>query len=112
MNAAKPTTTNQPAAGKSAPATSQTQQPNTAANGAASTPEETKAQKFKRLGAQRMTKARTAVRLVGQVFSSNYEWTPEQASKVITDLKSWVAEVEKKSSVKPQDAPAEEGYSL
>ena len=71
---------------------------------------ETKAQKFVRLAEMRTTKAINAVRGIGRLASSNYEYTPEQAQKICEALKQEVIELNERFTKK--EAPKTEGFKL
>lgn len=58
-------------------------------------PGETKEQRFKRLGDKRVNAALIKIRLIGNLASSNYEFSAEQAKKVTDALHGAVNEVEK-----------------
>ena len=57
---------------------------------------ESKADRFKRLAEPRVDSTVKKIKLIGNLTSSNYEYTPEQADKILSTLKSAVDEVEKK----------------
>lgn len=71
---------------------------------------ETKAQAFVRLANPRVSKALSQIELIGNLTSSNYEYTSEQADKIVSAL---TAEVEalKAKFAKPE-AAAKSGFSL
>lgn len=71
---------------------------------------ESKADKFVRLAEQRTTKAINAVRGIGRLASSNYEYTPEQAQRICEALKAEVVELHERFSKK--EAPKAEGFKL
>ncbi len=58
--------------------------------------EETKAQRFQRLATKRTQTALKKVRLLGNLTSSSYDYTPEQAAKIISALRAAVGAVESK----------------
>lgn len=63
----------------------------TPAKKAAAKTEETKAQKFSRLGSMRATKAINAMRALQKLANTNnYEYTPEQVAKIVDALKTEV----------------------
>lgn len=53
---------------------------------------ETKAQRFIRLGSIRMSKALSSVRVIGNLASSNYDYTPDQVAKMQTAINNAVKE--------------------
>ena len=57
---------------------------------------ETKEQRFQRLATQRTQAALQKIRLLGNLTSSSYAYTPEQAAKVIGALRAAVETVEAK----------------
>jgi len=57
-------------------------------------PGETKEQRFQRLATKRTQAALQKVRLLGNLTSSSYAYTPEQAAKVIGALRAAVDAVE------------------
>lgn len=60
-------------------------------------PAETKAAKFTRLAQRRMTDALKRIARVGNLASkSNYEYTPEQADKMVSALGDAIADVSRK----------------
>ena len=63
---------------------------------AAGGPEESKADKFKRLAQSRVNNAIAKIGLVGNLSSSNYEYDVQQVEKILGGLKLAVDEVEKK----------------
>lgn len=58
-------------------------------------PAETKAEKFKRLGTARLNKALAQLTGLQKLCTPAYEWTPEQAEKIVVALKGAVNGVEK-----------------
>lgn len=59
---------------------------------------ESKAEKFERLVKKRVNKAVKAIGYVGNCFAPTYQYTPEQAEKVVGALTNAVANVEAKAS--------------
>ena len=59
-------------------------------------PAESKADKFKRLAEPRVGSTVKKIKLIGNLTSSSYEYTPEQAERILSTLKAAVDEVEKK----------------
>ena len=57
---------------------------------------ETKEEKFKRLAEKRVNVALDKLRLIGNLASSQYSFSPEQIERIITTLQSAVAEIEEK----------------
>lgn len=58
--------------------------------------DETKAQRFVRLGKQRVAKALKQIESIGKLTGANYEHTPEQAEKIVTALEAAVKGVKNK----------------
>ena len=58
-------------------------------------PGETKEQRFKRLGDKRVNAALIKIRLIGNLASSNYEFTPEQVKKISDTLHGAINDVDK-----------------
>lgn len=58
-------------------------------------PGESKEQKFKRLADKRVNAALEKIRLIGNLASSHYEFTPQQVKKISDSLHGAVNEVEK-----------------
>tara|TARA_B100000315_G_C14498285_1_gene551091 strand:+ start:800 stop:1042 length:243 start_codon:yes stop_codon:yes gene_type:complete len=58
--------------------------------------EETKEQKFKRLAEARVNNALQKIRLIGNLASPVYSYTPEDIEKIIVALNAGIAEVEEK----------------
>ena len=54
---------------------------------------ESKADKFKRLAAKRVTNAISKVELITNLAGSSYEYTPEQVEKILTALQGSVDKV-------------------
>jgi len=59
-------------------------------------PGETKEQRFQRLATKRTQAALQKIRLLGNLTSSSYGYTPDQASKIIGALRAAVETVEAK----------------
>jgi hypothetical protein len=59
-------------------------------------PEETKADRFKRLAEPRVESTIKKIEIIGNLSSGNYEYSAEQVEKILTTLRSAVDEVEKK----------------
>jgi hypothetical protein len=59
-------------------------------------PEESKADRFKRLAEFRVNNAVAKIGLIGNLASTNYEFTAEQVEKILAMLKHSVEDVEKK----------------
>lgn len=57
---------------------------------------ETREEKFKRLAEKRVNVALDKLRLVGNLASPQYAFSPEQIERIVTALQSAVAEVEEK----------------
>ena len=57
---------------------------------------ETKEQKFKRLAEARVNNALQKIRLIGNLASPVYSYTPEEIEKIIVALNAGIAEVEEK----------------
>lgn len=77
----------------------------------ATAPEETKADKFKRLAESRVSKALSAIATIGGLASkTNYEYTPEQVEKIIGALNAEVTVLANRFA-KPE-AVAKGGFSL
>ena len=74
--------------------------------------QETKEQKFARLAIKRTQAALGKIRLIGNLASSSYHYSPEQAAKIIASLRQSVDILEGKfNKVKGQGAQ-EERFSL
>lgn len=58
--------------------------------------EESKADKFKRLATGRVNNALAKIELIGNLASSNYDFTFEQSDRILTSLKEAVETLEKK----------------
>ena len=58
--------------------------------------EETKSQRFQRLATKRTQAALKKIRLLGNLTSSSYDYTPEQAAKIVSALRAAVGAVEGK----------------
>ncbi len=59
-------------------------------------PNESKADKFKRLAESRVNNAITKISLIGNLSANSYEYGADQVEKIIGGLKLAVDEVEKK----------------
>ncbi len=70
-------------------------------------PGETKEQRFQRLATKRTQAALQKIRLLGNLTSSSYGYTPEQASKIVAALRMAVDAVEAKFN-RVRGAPAAE----
>ena len=57
---------------------------------------ETKEQRFQRLATKRTQAALQKIKLLGNLTSSSYAYTPEQAAKILTALRAAVDAVEAK----------------
>jgi len=57
---------------------------------------ESREDKFKRLAEKRVNVALDKIRLIGNLASPQYAFTPEQIERIITALQSSVADVEEK----------------
>ena len=67
---------------------------------------ETKEQRFQRLATKRTQAALQKIRLLGNLTTSSYAYTPEQAAKVIAALRAAVGTVEAKfNKVRGTGAP-------
>ena len=67
---------------------------------------ETKEQRFQRLATKRTQAALQKIRLLGNLTSSSYSYTPEQAAKVMSALRAAVDAVEAKfNRVRGSGAP-------
>ncbi len=58
--------------------------------------EESKEERFKRLAEPRVNRALEKIRLIGNLATSKYVFTPEQSKKIIVALQGAVNEVEQK----------------
>lgn len=63
-----------------------------------------KRERFLALVEPRMGLALTRIRIVGQLFSPNYEWTEAEAEKIVATLEEAVANVKAKSLRKSKDS--------
>lgn len=69
-------------------------------------PGETKEQRFQRLATKRTQAALQKIRLLGNLTSSSYGYTPEQAASIINALRAAVSTVEAKfNKVRGTQAP-------
>lgn len=76
----------------------------------AAIPGESKADKFKRIAAKRTSKALDAIASIGGLSAkNNYEYTPEQVSKIIGALTAEVAKLNDKFNGKVEIAT---GFTL
>jgi len=67
--------------------------------------EESKSDKFKRLANSRTSKALDAIASIGGLAAkNNYEYTPEQVSKIVTALTAEIAKVSDKFAGKVEAA--------
>ena len=62
----------------------------------AGSPEESKADRFKRLAEPRVGSTVKKIKIIGNLASNNYEFSAEQVEKILTTLRTAVDEVEKK----------------
>lgn len=69
-------------------------------------PNETKAEKFVRLGVPRVTRAIKAIGAIGNLGGSGYESTAEQQEKIIAALRAEVDKVEKRLAGNTSSGPA------
>ncbi len=58
--------------------------------------QESKADRFKRLSEPRVANAIKKIEIIGNLAGSNYEFTAEQVTGIVTSLKAAVDEVEQK----------------
>jgi hypothetical protein len=63
-----------------------------------------KRERFLALAESRMGFALTRIRIVGQLFSPNYEWTESEAQKMIETLEEAVTNVKLKANKKSRDS--------
>lgn len=63
---------------------------------------ETAADRFRRMARQRMPRVLSGINTVAKLGGRGYEFTPEQAKKIVTDLRAAVSKVE--DALKPRDA--------
>ena len=73
---------------------------------------ETKEQRFQRLATKRTQAALQKVRLLGNLTSSSYSYTPEQAAKIIGALRAAVGAVEAKLNRVRNTRAAETSFTL
>ena len=73
---------------------------------------ETKEQKFQRLATKRTQAALQKIRLITNLTSSSYAYTPEQAAKIVGTLRAAVDAVEAKFNRIRGSRPAETIFSL
>ncbi len=57
---------------------------------------ESKKEKWGRLMEKRLPKAQDSIRILGNLTSSNYEWSPETAEKVVRWLRDEIDQLEDK----------------
>jgi len=74
--------------------------------------QETKEQKFVRLATKRTQAALGKIRLLSNLTSSSYRYTPEQAAKIVGSLRQAVTEVENKFNRVRGAGGAEQSFSL
>ena len=74
--------------------------------------EETKEQRFQRLATKRTQAALQKIRLISNLTSSSYAYTPEQAAKIIGVLRAAVDAVEAKFNRVRGSQGAETAFSL
>lgn len=67
-------------------------------------PQETKAQKFSRLATARVNTALAKIRLIANLSGPGYEYTPEQVSKIESNLNDTVSETMGRFSRKEKSA--------
>ena len=75
-------------------------------------PGETKEQRFQRLATKRTQAALQKIRLISNLTSSSYAYTPEQAAKVLGALRAAVDTVEAKFNRVRGTQRAETSFSL
>jgi len=73
---------------------------------------ETKEQKFQRLATKRTQAALQKIRLLSNLTSSSYAYTPEQAAKIIGSLRAAVDAVEARFNRVRGSKGAETSFSL
>ena len=73
---------------------------------------ETKEQKFQRLATKRTQAALQKIRLITNLTSSSYAYTPEQAAKIIGSLRAAVDAVEAKFNRVRGSQRADTSFSL
>ena len=73
---------------------------------------ETKEQRFQRLATKRTQAALQKIRLITNLTSSSYAYTPEQAAKIVGALRAAVETVEAKFNRVRGSQPAETSFSL
>ncbi len=62
----------------------------------AGSPEESKADKFKRLAQSRVNNAISKIDLIGNLSSSSYEFTADQVERILYSVRAAVDDVDKK----------------
>lgn len=66
-------------------------------------PNETKAEKFKRIATYRLTQTRERIRLLGNCANQyNYEYSPEQVAKIVTILRKDIDALEAMFTTTPE----------
>jgi len=73
---------------------------------------ETNEQRFQRLATKRTQAALQKIRLIGNLTSSNYDYTPEQAAKITSALRAAVSAVEAKFNRARGTGVAETSFAL
>ena len=73
---------------------------------------ETKQQRFQRLATKRAQAALTKIRLLGNLASSSYDYTPEQVAKIINALRTAVSTVEAKFNRVRNTRTSEASFTL
>ena len=73
---------------------------------------ESKGDKFVRLGTKRVQTALSKIGLIGNLASSSYQYTDEQAERIVAQLRKSVDEVEAKFKRTRQAGGGEESFSL
>jgi len=74
--------------------------------------QETKEQKFVRLATKRTQAALGKIKLIGNLASSSYRYTPEQAAKIISSLRQAVDGLEGQFNKVRGAGRAEQSFSL
>lgn len=74
--------------------------------------QETKEQKFMRLATKRTQAALGKIKPIGNLTSSSYRYTPEQAAKIIASLRQAVDAVESQFNKVRGAGRAEQSFSL
>ncbi len=73
---------------------------------------ETREQRFQRLATKRTQAALQKIRLLGNLTSSSYGYTPEQAAKIVSALRGAVSAVEAKFNRARGTGAAETSFTL